>query len=195
MGRTGKWWACDHFNFEPDILNVAKGIASGLPLSAVVARADLMTWKPGAHASTFGGNPVAVAAALATIELLEDGLIDNAARVGAHMMRRMSEWPTRRRIVGDVRGLGSDDRHRDRAGSGDASARARASESHRSIRVRAGRADPRRWSERTAAESAADPDVGIRPISQWTCWRTASRRRSKRPEGRYSICSAFHFAR
>jgi 4-aminobutyrate aminotransferase len=106
MGRTGKWWACDHFNFYPDILNVAKGIASGLPLSATVARADLMTWKPGAHASTFGGNPVACAAALATIELLEKGLMDNAARVGARMMQRMREWPLRYRHVGDVRGLG-----------------------------------------------------------------------------------------
>jgi 4-aminobutyrate aminotransferase len=106
MGRTGKWWACDHFNFVPDILNVAKGIASGLPLSAVIARAELMDWKPGAHASTFGGNPVAVAAALTTIELLEEGLIDNAARIGAHMMERMREWPSRHRHVGDVRGLG-----------------------------------------------------------------------------------------
>jgi 4-aminobutyrate aminotransferase len=106
MGRTGRWWACDHFNFVPDILTTAKGIASGLPLSAMIARADLMTWAPGAHASTFGGNPVAVAAALATMDLLEGGLIENARRIGAHMMARMREWPQRFGRVGEVRGLG-----------------------------------------------------------------------------------------
>jgi 4-aminobutyrate aminotransferase len=106
MGRTGRWWACDHFDVVPDILNTAKGIASGLPLSATIARADLMTWAPGAHASTFGGNPVAVAAALATIDLLEEALIENARRIGAHMMARMREWPQRFSRVGEVRGLG-----------------------------------------------------------------------------------------
>ena len=80
MGRTGKMWAAEHFDVVPDIFTVAKGIASGLPLGATVARADLMTWPPGAHASTFGGNPVACAAALVTIRLLEEGLIENAAR-------------------------------------------------------------------------------------------------------------------
>jgi 4-aminobutyrate aminotransferase len=82
MGRTGRMWACEHFGVAPDILAVAKGIASGMPLGATVARADLMTWPPGAHASTFGGNPVACAAALATIALLEESLIENAARMG-----------------------------------------------------------------------------------------------------------------
>ncbi|MBS1876944.1 MAG: acetyl ornithine aminotransferase family protein [Acidobacteria bacterium] len=106
MGRTGRWWASDHFDFTPDILTSAKGIASGLPLGAMIARADLMTWKPGAHASTFGGNPVAVASALATIQLLESGLMENAARVGAYMMTRMRHWPERFPHVGDVRGLG-----------------------------------------------------------------------------------------
>lgn len=106
MGRTGRWWACDHFDFVPDIVTAAKGIASGLPLGAMIARAELMNWTPGAHASTFGGNPVAVAAALATIELLENGVMRNAAEVGAFMMERMSEWPSRFRHVGDVRGLG-----------------------------------------------------------------------------------------
>jgi 4-aminobutyrate aminotransferase len=106
MGRTGKMWASDHFKLTPDILTVAKGIASGLPLGATVARADLMNWVPGAHASTFGGNPVACAAALVTIELLEQELIDNAARMGAHLMSRMRDWPARFPIVGDVRGLG-----------------------------------------------------------------------------------------
>ncbi len=106
MGRTGKMWASDHFGAVPDILLTAKGIASGLPLSAMIARAELMEWRPGAHASTFGGNPVAVAAALATIELLESELIDNAARVGEHMLARLREWPRRYATVGDVRGLG-----------------------------------------------------------------------------------------
>ena len=106
MGRTGRMWAADHFDAVPDIIAVAKGIASGLPLGATVARADLMTWPPGAHASTFGGNPVACAAALATIALLEEELISNAARMGAYLMDRMREWPQRFAQVGDVRGLG-----------------------------------------------------------------------------------------
>jgi len=106
MGRTGKMWAAEHFGAVPDILAVAKGIASGMPLGATVARADLMTWPPGAHASTFGGNPVCCAAALATIALLEEGLVENAARMGAHLKDRMREWPARFPQVGDVRGLG-----------------------------------------------------------------------------------------
>ena len=106
MGRTGKMWAAEHFGAVPDILAVAKGIASGMPLGATVARADLMTWPPGAHASTFGGNPVCCAAALATIALLEEGLVENAARMGTHLMDRMREWPARFPHVGDVRGLG-----------------------------------------------------------------------------------------
>jgi 4-aminobutyrate aminotransferase len=106
MGRSGKMWAADHFNAVPDILAVAKGIASGLPLGATIARAELMNWPPGAHASTFGGNPVACAAGLMTIELLEQELIANAARMGAYMMDRLRDWPARFPIVGDVRGLG-----------------------------------------------------------------------------------------
>ena len=106
MGRTGKMWASEHFGVVPDIIAAAKGIASGLPLSATIARADLMNWPPGAHASTFGGNPVAVAAALATIELLEKELIANAAAVGGHLMERMRHWPKHFPQVGDVRGLG-----------------------------------------------------------------------------------------
>src|SRR5204863_4619926 len=89
MGRTGKMFASEHFGVVPDILTVAKGIASGLPLGATVARADLMTWPPGAHASTFGGNPVACAAALVTIELLQKELVDNAAAMGDYLMSRM----------------------------------------------------------------------------------------------------------
>jgi 4-aminobutyrate aminotransferase len=106
MGRTGKMWAAEHFDAVPDIFAVAKGIASGMPLGATVARADLMTWPPGAHASTFGGNPVSCAAALVTIELLQGGLIENAARMGAYLKDRMRDWPQRFPNVGDVRGLG-----------------------------------------------------------------------------------------
>jgi len=106
MGRTGKMFASEHFGFEPDVIALAKGIASGMPLGAMVARAELMTWKPGSHASTFGGNPMAVAASLATIELLEQELVDNATRVGAHLMARLKDLPQRFPIVGDVRGLG-----------------------------------------------------------------------------------------
>jgi len=106
MGRTGKMWAVEHFGVEPDLMAVAKGIASGLPLGAMVARAELMDWPPGAHASTFGGNPVSVAAALVTLELLEQELVANAARLGAHIMERISEWPRRFACVGQVRGLG-----------------------------------------------------------------------------------------
>ena len=106
MGRTGRALASHHFGVVPDIVTLAKGIASGLPLGATVARAEIMDWKPGAHASTFGGNPVAVEAALTTLELLEEGLTENAAKIGAHMLNRMRDWPERFRFVGDVRGLG-----------------------------------------------------------------------------------------
>jgi len=106
MGRTGKMWAADHFDLVPDIFAVAKGIASGMPLGATVARADLMTWPPGAHASTFGGNPVACAASLVTIALLQEELVANAARMGEHLMSRLRTWPARFPTVGDVRGLG-----------------------------------------------------------------------------------------
>lgn len=106
MGRTGKWWAGDHAGLEPDIISSAKGIASGMPLSAIIARASVMNWKPGAHASTFGGNPVAIAASLATIDLLEHQYIANAAKMGAHIMKLMADWRERHKIVGDIRGKG-----------------------------------------------------------------------------------------
>jgi len=106
MGRTGKMWAAQHFDAVPDIMAVAKGIASGMPLGATVARRELMSWPPGAHASTFGGNPVSCAAALATIALLEEELVENAARMGAYLMDRMRDWPERFASVGEVRGLG-----------------------------------------------------------------------------------------
>lgn len=106
MGRTGKMFACEHFDAIPDVICLAKGIASGLPLGATIARAELMTWQAGAHASTFGGNPVAVAAALTTIELLETGLIENAADVGDYLLNRLRRLPQQFPNVGDVRGLG-----------------------------------------------------------------------------------------
>lgn len=106
MGRTGKWWAAEHSGIEPDLICVAKGIASGMPLSAVIAKPGVMDWKPGAHASTFGGNPIAIAAALATIGLIEDEYMANAARMGDFMFGKMAGWTERHKIVGDVRGRG-----------------------------------------------------------------------------------------
>lgn len=106
MGRTGKWWAVDHAGVEPDIICVAKGIASGMPLGAIIARASVMNWTPGAHASTFGGNPVCIAASLATIGLIEQDYMANAARMGDFIMRETANWTERHKIVGQVRGRG-----------------------------------------------------------------------------------------
>jgi len=106
MGRTGKWWAGDHAGIEPDILCVAKGIASGMPLSATIASADIMNWPPGAHASTFGGNLISVAAALETIRLIESQYMANARSIGDHILARIAAWPERHAIVGTVRGIG-----------------------------------------------------------------------------------------
>jgi 4-aminobutyrate aminotransferase len=106
MGRTGKMFASDHHDLKADIVCIAKGIASGLPLGLCVARADLMDWKPGAHASTFGGNPVAIASALKTIELLERELIKNSAEVGAYMQEGLRRLMQKHDCIGDVRGLG-----------------------------------------------------------------------------------------
>jgi 4-aminobutyrate aminotransferase len=106
MGRTGKWWASDHAGIEPDIICAAKGIASGMPLGAVIAKSEVMDWTPGAHASTFGGNPVSVAAALATFDLLRNGIIENAARMGEFIFRRTADWCERHKSVGDIRGKG-----------------------------------------------------------------------------------------
>jgi 4-aminobutyrate aminotransferase len=106
MGRTGKWWASNHAGIEPDIICTAKGIASGMPLSAVIARESVMNWKPGAHASTFGGNPVCMAASLATLELLESQYIKNAEVVGNYIMKRTADWTQKFKNVGNVRGRG-----------------------------------------------------------------------------------------
>jgi 4-aminobutyrate aminotransferase len=106
MGRTGMMFASEHFALKADIVNIAKGIASGLPLGVTCARADVMTWPPGAHASTFGGNPVSCAAANATIKLLKEGLVANAAAVGAHFFEGLRALQQKHQLIGDVRGKG-----------------------------------------------------------------------------------------
>jgi len=106
MGRTGKWWAIEHFETEPDIFTTAKGIASGMPLGACVARKSVMTWERGAHGNTYGGNPLACAAALATIELLEQEYLQNAAEAGRYLLDALHEIQTRHPSIGDVRGIG-----------------------------------------------------------------------------------------
>ncbi|HEU4982169.1 MAG TPA: acetyl ornithine aminotransferase family protein [Acidobacteriaceae bacterium] len=105
-GRTGKWWAVEHTGVQPDIVCMAKGIASGMPLGVCMTRAEIMDWKPGSHASTFGGNPVAIAASLATLDIIEREAMANAAKVGGRMLERLRTWPGKHRIVGDVRGRG-----------------------------------------------------------------------------------------
>jgi 4-aminobutyrate aminotransferase len=106
MGRTGKMFGLEHFGVKADIVNIAKGIASGLPLGVTCARAEVMSWPPGAHASTFGGNPVSCAAANATIRLLKDGLVANAAAVGRHLFDGLRALQEKHAIIGDVRGKG-----------------------------------------------------------------------------------------
>src|SRR5438105_1707191 len=105
-GRTGKWWAIQHSGVEPDIITVAKGIASGMPLGVTISRAEIMDWVPGSHASTFGGNPVCIAAALATLDVAESEGIRNAAAVGEYMMKRLLPWAEKHAAVGDIRGRG-----------------------------------------------------------------------------------------
>jgi 4-aminobutyrate aminotransferase len=105
-GRTGKWWAVEHSGVEPDIVCMAKGIASGMPLGVCMSRAEIMDWVPGSHASTFGGNPISIAAALATIDVLEREGLANAARVGGLMLERLQGWKETHPLVGDVRGRG-----------------------------------------------------------------------------------------
>jgi len=105
-GRTGKWWAIEHSGVQPDIVCMAKGIASGMPLGICMSRAEIMDWVPGSHASTFGGNPISIAAALATMDVLEREGIENAARVGEFMLERLRGWKNSHALVGDVRGRG-----------------------------------------------------------------------------------------
>jgi len=107
VGRTGKWWAIEHTGVEPDIVCIAKGIASGMPLGITMTRAEIMDWVPGSHASTFGGNPVCIAASLASLDVIEkERLLERSADVGAHMLARMKGWPSKLKLVGDVRGRG-----------------------------------------------------------------------------------------
>jgi 4-aminobutyrate aminotransferase len=106
MGRTGKMWAYDHASITPDIVLTAKGIASGMPISAFIAKESVMQWKPGSHGSTYGGNPVCVAAALATLDLIQGGLMANAQKMGDYIFSKIQDWPKRFKIVGDVRGKG-----------------------------------------------------------------------------------------
>jgi 4-aminobutyrate aminotransferase len=104
--RTGKWWAIEHTGVHPDIVCMAKGIASGMPLGVCMTRAEIMDWKPGSHASTFGGNPVCIAAALATLDVLEREGMANAAKQGEAMMQQVRGWMKKHKIIGDVRGRG-----------------------------------------------------------------------------------------
>jgi 4-aminobutyrate aminotransferase len=106
MGRTGRMWASEHFGLVPDVVLAGKGIASGMPLGALIAREGLMTWDVGAHGSTYGGNPLSCAAALATLELIEDGLIDNARDVGGVLLDGLRQLQARQPAIREVRGLG-----------------------------------------------------------------------------------------
>jgi 4-aminobutyrate aminotransferase len=106
MGRTGKWWAIENFGVEPDILTSAKGIASGVPLGACIARKSIMTWERGAHGNTYGGNPLSCAAGIKTIELIQREYMQNAAEVGQYTLDALHEIAARHPSIGDVRGLG-----------------------------------------------------------------------------------------
>lgn len=106
MGRTGKMFAMEHWGVVPDVVCLAKGIASGMPLGAIIAREGIMDWGPGSHASTFGGNPISCVAALETIKLLEESLMENARLVGEHLKGRLRDLMARHRAIGDVRGIG-----------------------------------------------------------------------------------------
>ncbi|MDG6927663.1 MAG: acetyl ornithine aminotransferase family protein [Nitrososphaerota archaeon] len=107
MGRTGRWFAVEHYGVEPDILMIAKALASGMPLSATVSREDLNDWPAGSHATTFGGNPISIEAALATIKSIKrKGLLGNTEKMGKVLLKRLEEIMERHEIVGDVRGLG-----------------------------------------------------------------------------------------
>jgi 4-aminobutyrate aminotransferase len=106
MGRTGKWWSIENFGVEPDIICTAKGIASGMPLGAMIARKSIMDWPKGSHGNTYGGNPISCAAALATIQLIEEGMKDNASEVGQYTLKGLNEIASRHPSMGQVRGLG-----------------------------------------------------------------------------------------
>jgi 4-aminobutyrate aminotransferase len=106
MGRTGKWWAIEHFGVEPDIVCVGKGVASGIPLGAMIARKSVVSWPYGSHGNTYGGNPIACSAALVTIDLIANDFMQNAAAVGADTLDCLEEIKARHPSIGDVRGIG-----------------------------------------------------------------------------------------
>jgi 4-aminobutyrate aminotransferase len=106
VGRTGKWWSIENFGVEPDIVCIAKGLASGMPIGAMVARKSVMSWTKGAHGNTYGGNPVCCAAALATLDLIENGYMQNAAEVGQYALDILQEIMARHPSIGEVRGIG-----------------------------------------------------------------------------------------
>ena len=106
MGRTGKWWAIENFGVEPDIITSAKGIASGMPLGAMITRKEIMSWPTGSHGNTFGGNPISCAASLATIDLIKKYYLQNAREVGEYTLDALSEIMVRHPSIGDVRGIG-----------------------------------------------------------------------------------------
>jgi 4-aminobutyrate aminotransferase len=106
VGRTGKWWSIQNFGVEPDIITIAKGIASGVPMGAMVARKSLVTWPKGSHGNTFGGNPLACAAALVTLDLIQNGFMQNASKVGNYILGRLQEIQADHPSIGCVRGIG-----------------------------------------------------------------------------------------
>ena len=106
MGRTGKWWAIEHFGIEPDIVCVGKGIASGIPLGAIIARKSIVIWPLGSHGNTYGGNPIACAAAIATMDLIRDEYLQNAKEVGDYAIDALNEIAARHPSIGEVRGIG-----------------------------------------------------------------------------------------
>jgi 4-aminobutyrate aminotransferase len=106
MGRTGKWWVIENFGVEPDIITSAKGIASGMPLGAIITRKELMSWPNGSHGNTYGGNPISCAASLATIDLIENQYLQNAQDVSEYTLDALSEIMARHPSIGDVRGIG-----------------------------------------------------------------------------------------
>lgn len=106
VGRTGKMWAIEHWGVEPDIVTSAKGLASGVPIGATIAKREIMDWPTGAHGNTFGGNPIACAAGLATLDLVQDELMENASREGEYILDALAEIAARHRTIGDVRGKG-----------------------------------------------------------------------------------------
>ena len=106
VGRTGKMWAYDHAGVTPDIVLTAKGLGSGMPISAFIAKESVMQWKPGSHGTTYGGNPVCIASAMATLDLIQGGLMANAQKMGEYIFGKINDWPNRFKIVGDVRGKG-----------------------------------------------------------------------------------------